>query len=587
MSSKYTLVLVRHGESEWNQKNLFCGWHDADLSETGINEAKYAVEIWRRSYDVPPPALTPSDKEWSGNDPRYVDLDPRMIPACECLKDTVARVLPFWTDSIAPAIKSGKKVIVAAHGNSLRALVKYLDNISDSDIMELNIPTGIPLAYELDKDLKPVKNYYLASEEEVKAAQERVANQGKAKLLAPYMKPARSAVYRPNYKDKKVLILLLITIALASVGKSLGIRRRYVALLLRVFEYIGTKLVDQQENEEDEESDIEEEKVNQEQIIETESSIGETELESWNLLTRSNKGYPLTKNIRLTVLWCIGFFVRYVLLFPFRLALAIIGILWLIVSTAFIGYLPPSRFKRCLNQYATLMCFRLLARSCSAVITFHNEQNKAKNGIVVANHTSPIDVIVLSCDNCYAMVGQAQGGLLGVLQRAMGRATAHVWFERSEMKDRHLVAKRLKEHVQDASKLPMLIFPEGTCINNTSVMMFKKGSFEVATTIYPVAIKYDLRFGDAFWDSSKHGMVSHLFNILTSWALVCDIWYLQPMVKTEREDAVEFANRVKREIAQQGGLVDLDWDGQLKRMQAKEAWKKKPQEQYSNMLKVE
>ncbi|XP_025093952.1 uncharacterized protein LOC112563809 [Pomacea canaliculata] len=251
MSSKYTLVLVRHGESEWNQKNLFCGWHDADLSETGINEAKYAVEllkkrkitfdlaftsvltraiktlyliqdgldlhwipviktwrlnerhygglqglnkaetaarhgeekvkIWRRSYDVPPPALTPSDKEWSGNDPRYVDLDPRMIPACECLKDTVARVLPFWTDSIAPAIKSGKKVIVAAHGNSLRALVKYLDNISDSDIMELNIPTGIPLAYELDKDLKPVKNYYLASEEEVKAAQERVANQGKAK----------------------------------------------------------------------------------------------------------------------------------------------------------------------------------------------------------------------------------------------------------------------------------------------------------------------------------------------------------------------------------------------------------------------
>ncbi|XP_025093773.1 glycerol-3-phosphate acyltransferase 3-like [Pomacea canaliculata] len=440
-----------------------------------------------------------------------------------------------------------------------------------------------------------------------------------------------------------VLILLLITIALASVGKSLGIRRRYVALLLRVFEYIGTKLVDQQENEEDEESDIEEEKVNQEQIIETESSIGETghvikrdfaisvsqgltrpeweplkknfelsdichfskcgieaiieddvtkrfnahELESWNLLTRSNKGYPLTKNIRLTVLWCIGFFVRYVLLFPFRLALAIIGILWLIVSTAFIGYLPPSRFKRCLNQYATLMCFRLLARSCSAVITFHNEQNKAKNGIVVANHTSPIDVIVLSCDNCYAMVGQAQGGLLGVLQRAMGRATAHVWFERSEMKDRHLVAKRLKEHVQDASKLPMLIFPEGTCINNTSVMMFKKGSFEVATTIYPVAIKYDLRFGDAFWDSSKHGMVSHLFNILTSWALVCDIWYLQPMVKTEREDAVEFANRVKREIAQQGGLVDLDWDGQLKRMQAKEAWKKKPQEQYSNMLKVE
>lgn len=249
--AKHTLILVRHGESEWNELNLFCGWHDADLSATGIKEAQYAgelikkkgfsfdiaftsvlkraiktlyliqdgtdshwipvirswrlnerhygglqglnkaetaakhgeeqVKIWRRSYDTPPPPLTPSDKEWSGNDPKYAKLDPKDIPACECLKDTVARVLPFWSDNIVPALKEDKKVLIAAHGNSLRALVKYLDNMSDDAIMGLNIPTGIPLVYELDHDMKPIKHYYLATEEEVKAAEAKVAAQGKAK----------------------------------------------------------------------------------------------------------------------------------------------------------------------------------------------------------------------------------------------------------------------------------------------------------------------------------------------------------------------------------------------------------------------
>ncbi|KAL8580850.1 hypothetical protein ACOMHN_017354 [Nucella lapillus] len=247
----YTLILVRHGESLWNKENKFCGWHDADLSETGVNEAKYAAElinkkglsfdiaftsvlkraiktlyhiqegtdkhwvpvyrswrlnerhygglqglnksetaakhgedqvkIWRRSYDVPPPPLKPTDSEWSGKDPKYTKLDPKVIPACECLKDTVARVLPYWSDSIVPQLKEGKTVLIAAHGNSLRALVKYLDEMTNEAIMGLNIPTGIPLVYEMDKNLKPIKHFYLASEEEVKAAEAKVAAQGKAK----------------------------------------------------------------------------------------------------------------------------------------------------------------------------------------------------------------------------------------------------------------------------------------------------------------------------------------------------------------------------------------------------------------------
>lgn len=152
-------------------------------------------------------------------------------------------------------------------------------------------------------------------------------------------------------------------------------------------------------------------------------------------------------------------------------------------------------------------------------------------GICVANHTSPIDVMILSTDNVYALVGQRHGGLLGFIQRALSRASSHIWFERGESRDRHLVAERLKSHCNDPDKLPVLIFPEGTCINNTSVMMFKKGSFEVGTTVYPIAMKYDSRFGDAFWNSSKQGWFEYIMQMMTSWAIICHVWYLPPMTK--------------------------------------------------------
>jgi 2,3-bisphosphoglycerate-dependent phosphoglycerate mutase len=227
----HKVVLLRHGESDWNRENRFTGWTDVDLSERGRTQAKAAgerlkafnytfdqaycsvlkrairtlwivldemdlmwihaehswrlnerhygalqgfnktetagkfgegqVKIWRRSYDVPPPALETTDPRFPGNDPRYRSLPRSELPLTECLKDTMARVLPYWRGSVAPAITSGKKVFVVAHGNSLRALVKHLDEISDQDIVELNIPTGIPLVYELDADLKPLRHYYL------------------------------------------------------------------------------------------------------------------------------------------------------------------------------------------------------------------------------------------------------------------------------------------------------------------------------------------------------------------------------------------------------------------------------------------
>jgi 2,3-bisphosphoglycerate-dependent phosphoglycerate mutase len=150
----------------------------------GLNKAETAerhgleqTQIWRRSYDIPPPPLAADDPRYPGKDPRYASLKPEELPLTECLKDTVARFLPYWHETIAPAVSAGRRVLISAHGNSLRALVKYLDNISDKDIVDLNIPTGIPLVYELDDQLKSINHFYLGDPETIRRATEAVAGQ--------------------------------------------------------------------------------------------------------------------------------------------------------------------------------------------------------------------------------------------------------------------------------------------------------------------------------------------------------------------------------------------------------------------------
>ncbi|XP_041825104.1 glycerol-3-phosphate acyltransferase 4-like isoform X2 [Melanotaenia boesemani] len=283
------------------------------------------------------------------------------------------------------------------------------------------------------------------------------------------------------------------------------------------------------------------------------------ELEKWNLLTRSNYNFHHI-NLKVTVLWGLGLLLRY-------------------------GVLLPLRLRSYLSEKVHLMGYRICVNSLTAIITYHNRENRPKNdGICVANHTTPIDVIILANDRCYSLVGQVHGGLLGMIQTAMVKSSPHIWFDRAEVKDRHLVAKRLSDHVADKTKQPILIFPEGTCVNNTSVMMFKKGSFEIGCTVYPVAIKYDPRFGDAFWNSSKFGLVGYLLRMMSSWAIVCSVWYLPPMNREEGEDAIQFANRVKAAIAAQGGLVDLVWDAGLKRAKVKDNFKEEQQKQYSKVI---
>jgi 2,3-bisphosphoglycerate-dependent phosphoglycerate mutase len=152
-----------------------------DKAETAAKHGDAQLKIWRRSYDIPPPPLDPNDPRHPGRDPRYAALRPDELPLSESLKDTVARFLPAWNDVIAPSIRSGRRVLIAAHGNSLRALVKYLDRVSDSDIVELNIPTGIPLVYELNDELAPIRSYYLGDQEAARKAAEAVAQQGRTK----------------------------------------------------------------------------------------------------------------------------------------------------------------------------------------------------------------------------------------------------------------------------------------------------------------------------------------------------------------------------------------------------------------------
>jgi len=165
---------------DWRLNERHYGWlQGLNKAETTAKYGEAQVKIWRRSYDIPPPPLEPGDPRHPSNDPRYAALSPQQLPLTESLKDTVARVIPYWRDAIAPSIRSGKQVVVAAHGNSLRALVKYLDDLSESAIVELNIPTGIPLVYELDDDLKPLRHYYLGDPAAAAEAAARVANQAK------------------------------------------------------------------------------------------------------------------------------------------------------------------------------------------------------------------------------------------------------------------------------------------------------------------------------------------------------------------------------------------------------------------------
>lgn len=205
-------------------------------------------------------------------------------------------------------------------------------------------------------------------------------------------------------------------------------------------------------------------KAGVEAIIEDEvtSRFEAEELKNWNLLTRTNRFYEFI-SWKLSTIWVVGFLIRYSILLPLRVTICFVGVWYLIAWTAIIGCLPNGEFKRRTIRRILIHCFEFLSSALSTVINYHNLENRPVNGICVANHTSPIDVLMLMCDNCYSLIGQSHGGFLGLLQRALARASPHIWFERAEAKDRLAVAKRLRAHVSDSTNPPILIFPGKFC----------------------------------------------------------------------------------------------------------------------------
>ncbi|KAL6429806.1 hypothetical protein ACFW04_007589 [Cataglyphis niger] len=404
------------------------------------------------------------------------------------------------------------------------------------------------------------------------------------------------------------LILLLAIVFLASIGKSLGVRRLYIKLLLALFEYGRQNIENVKKrngNRDAEENLSTEEEFESPTIMEKNSTETSTKTENGcagnSVIARSkdfilvpepemhnHKNHVQESNLRNDQ-----------------------------QETTTIDEIKEdsldhkNSFETLKAGFAPTSCLDYIRAGVEAIIedevTSRFEAEELKNWNLLTRTNRYYEFISwkltfiwmfgfvmrycfllpLRIFICFVGIGQRHGGFLGILQRALARASPHIWFERSEVKDREAVAKRLKKHVSDPTNPPILIFPEGTCINNTSVMQFKKGSFEVDSVIYPVAIKYDPRFGDAFWNSSRYSMIQYLYMMMSSWAIVCDVWYLPPMYRNEGESAIDFANRVKSVIARQGGLVDLQWDGQLKRMKPKKEWREKQQEEFSKRFKVE
>ena len=282
---------------------------------------------------------------------------------------------------------------------------------------------------------------------------------------------------------------------------------------------------------------------------------------------------PWNWNLYLAPLWALGVVFRHAVLFPLRMLLLLTGVLLFFV--AFFGAKPVfallgagrtaearARWERSCVQFLS----QTFVASWTAVVRYHGPRPVPRPGRVwVANHTSMIDFIILTACSPFAVIMQLHGGWVGFLQTQVLNALGCLWFNRTEVKDRALVAERMRAHVWREGAAPLLIFPEGTCVNNRYCVMFKRGAFDLGgATVCPVAIRYDRVFVDAFWNSKRQSFTAHLMRLMRSWAVVCDVWFLEPQAQRPGETPQLFAERVQKMIAQRAGLTIAPWDGYLK-----------------------
>ncbi|GBG34725.1 Glycerol-3-phosphate acyltransferase 3 [Hondaea fermentalgiana] len=283
----------------------------------------------------------------------------------------------------------------------------------------------------------------------------------------------------------------------------------------------------------------------------------------------SKKPRPWNWNAYLWPMWGLGVLVRYFVLFPLRIVIFVLG--WVLFGIGM--FVVQTFFSK--GEQRTNLEHRLIMMMCGifcitwgAVIRYHGSYVKPKPGqchpVYVANHTSMIDVIILQQMRCFSLVGQRHKGIVRFLQEVVLGTLQCVWFDRGEIKDRAVVAQKLKEHALDPDQNPLLVFPEGTCVNNEYIIQFKKGIFEIGVPVVPVAIKYNKLFVDPFWNSRQQSFPMHLVELMTSFCLICDVWYLKPHVRRPGESSTQFAARVKKSIADKSGLKNVNWDGYMK-----------------------
>ncbi|KAJ4913949.1 glycerol-3-phosphate acyltransferase 9 [Raphanus sativus] len=289
--------------------------------------------------------------------------------------------------------------------------------------------------------------------------------------------------------------------------------------------------------------------------------------DSFTRCFKSNPPEPWNWNIYLFPLWCCGVFVRYCLLFPLRCMTLAFG--WFIFLSTFIPVHSllkgQDRLRKKIERVLVEMICSFFVASWTGVVRYHGPRPSIRpKQVYVANHTSMIDFIVLEQMTAFAVIMQKHPGWVGLLQSTILESVGCIWFNRSEAKDREIVARKLRNHVQGSDNNPLLIFPEGTCVNNNYTVMFKKGAFELDCTVCPIAIKYNKIFVDAFWNSRKQSFTMHLLQLMTSWAVVCEVWYLEPQTIRPDETAIEFAERVRDMISHRAGLKKVPWDGYLK-----------------------
>ncbi|KAJ3289053.1 1-acylglycerol-3-phosphate O-acyltransferase 6 (lysophosphatidic acid acyltransferase, zeta) [Borealophlyctis nickersoniae] len=268
------------------------------------------------------------------------------------------------------------------------------------------------------------------------------------------------------------------------------------------------------------------------------------------------------KTIMLGPLHHIGWFFRYFFMFPYRLTLLLIATAFFFLLLPVVLYFENEAWQRWLFRF---YCGAFL-RSWGSKIRYHGVKPKLDEPhIFVANHTSFIDYILLSAhDFPHATVAQTHKGIIGYFEHSVLTLNGSLMFNRNEKNDRTILAQKMRAHVQNATKSPLLIFPEGTCVNNEYTVLFHKGSFELDAQVCPVAIKYDKRYADAYWHTKTQTFTKHLLYLMTRWALVADVWYLPPRPRKEGQSAAEFANEVKAEISVVAGLKNLNWDGYFK-----------------------